>query len=283
MIQDWRKQWNNISNGTTDAAFPFGYVQLNGVGDPAKKPPYANPTAGASAHNDYGGGFPGIRWAQSGGCGYNPNPKQPNTFNAVILDTANYDGGIHSAFKQPAGSRLARASLVQAYGMASTVFSTPHVKSITPMLPPSRHTSSVHSSGGGDINNGGNGGGGSNGSSSSSGFAAGTIVIGIENANMGVVLHTNGSVGFEVLFNNTWLTVPIISYSTDTVTVGNVPSTATRIRYLWYSNACGINLYSCPVYVKVPPLHGGLSGEESFLPLGPFVADLVSSNIASIA
>ena len=41
-----------------------------------------------------------------------------------------------------------------------------------------------------------------------------------------------------------------------------------------YGNACGMQLYSCAVYVGVEPLKGGLSGELGFLPLGPFVADL---------
>ena len=31
------------------------------------------------------------------------------------------------------------------------------------------------------------------------------------------------------------------------------------------------------VYVAVEPLSGGLSGEHSFLPLGPFLADIPSS------
>ena len=42
MIKDWRQQWSNNTDGRTSSTFPFGYVQLNGVGDPAKEPPYTN-------------------------------------------------------------------------------------------------------------------------------------------------------------------------------------------------------------------------------------------------
>ena len=104
-----------------------------------------------------------------------------------------------------------------------------------------------------------------------------TVTITLNNAAGGIALHTDGSKGFEVLLasNNTWVTVPIASHTADAVTVGNVPASATSIRYLWYSNACGIAaLYACPIYVNVVPLQGGLSGEEGFLPLGPFIADL---------
>lgn len=66
--------------------------------------------------------------------------------------------------------------------------------------------------------------------------------------------------------------MPIVSTSSDSVTLGSVPTNATRLRYLWHSNACGLERFSCPVYVKVEPLRGGLSGEHGFLPLGPFLA-----------
>lgn len=110
--------------------------------------------------------------------------------------------------------------------------------------------------------------------------AAGTVTISIKNPNKGVVLHTDGSTGFEALpyeavrYSARWQNVPIISHTTDSVTLGGVPSNATRLRYLWRSNACGLGLFDCPVYVVVEPLKGGLSGEHTFLPLGPFLADI---------
>ena len=58
-----------------------------------------------------------------------------------------------------------------------------------------------------------------------------------------------------------------------TVTIAKVPSTATKLRYNWYSNPCGKQCFGCAVYVHVVPI-GDLSGEESFLPLPPFVLDL---------
>ena len=33
MIADWRKQWHAGTGGETDATFPFGFVQLNSVGN----------------------------------------------------------------------------------------------------------------------------------------------------------------------------------------------------------------------------------------------------------
>ena len=31
MIADWREQWHAGTDGETDAAFPFGFVQLNSI------------------------------------------------------------------------------------------------------------------------------------------------------------------------------------------------------------------------------------------------------------
>jgi hypothetical protein len=161
----------------------------------------------------------------------------------VILDTPASDGGIHSPFKEAAGTRLARASLVQAYGR----------KDIAP----------------GPVLGG-----------VSTRTSAGTITVTIKNPSKGIVLHTNGSVGFESLpyevaqYSVRWTNVPIVSHTADSITLGGVPKNATRLRYLWRSNACGLELFDCPVYVAVEPLEGGLSGEHPFLPLGPFLADI---------
>ena len=268
MIADWRTRWSAATLGEVPNDFPFGYVQLNGNGKGEYPGPYNN-THGAGKQDrhkpspntsqppllppvrfDYSeGGFPGLRWAQSAGFGFNPNPTQPNSFQAVILDTPASDGGIHSPYKEAAGARLARASLaraslVQAYGR-SDVQPGPVLGSVSPVR---------------------------------GAVGGGTVTVTISNPGGGVELHTDGSVGFEVLpaeehpYSVLWTNVKILSHSKDSVTLGPVPANATRLRYLWYSNACGLKLFNCPVYVVVPPLKGGLSGEHGFLPLGPFLA-----------
>ena len=65
----------------------------------------------------------------------------------------------------------------------------------------------------------------------------------------------------EVLVAGKWLSVPVTDHTRDTVTIGPVPARATRLRYNWYSNPCGIGVFGCAVYAKVTPL-GKLSGEE---------------------
>ena len=60
----------------------------------------------------YHAGFAGIRWAQT-----NALRDVPGTFQAVSLDTPAVNGWVHSPFKQPVGSRMARAALSTAYGV----------------------------------------------------------------------------------------------------------------------------------------------------------------------
>ena len=44
--------------------------------------------------------------------------------------------------------------------------------------------------------------------------------------------------------------------------------TVTAVRYLWSSAPCSGEVFSCPVYVTVPPL-GELTGEHGVMPIGP--------------
>ena len=140
MIADWRAQWSAATFGEVSSDFPFGYVQLNGLGAgdyasdynasgpgsqdrakgdilPATRFDYDSVStaalhrhfpAGRQAGRQAGmhaciwvelnvclnqsachawmlaeqGGFPGLRWAQSAGYGYNPNPTQVGGFNS---------------------------------------------------------------------------------------------------------------------------------------------------------------------------------------------------------
>ena len=229
-------------------------MQLNGNGkgatynnpqDRSKRP--RNPPTRFS-YDD--GNFPGLRWAQSAGFGFSPNRAQPNTFQAIILDTADSGGGIHSPFKEAAGTRLARAALKQVYGMsAQQVAQGPVLGSVSARAPAQN----------------------------------GSVTVTLRSAGGGVELHTDGKLGFEALpaeahpYAAHWQNIPIVVHGKDSLTLGGVPANATRIRYLWYSNACGLELFKCPVYTAVAPLKGGLSGEHGFLPLGPFLADIPSS------
>ena len=76
-----------------------------------------------------------------------------------------------------------------------------------------------------------------------------------------------------------WLSVAISAHSHDTVTLGDVPADASKLRYNWYSNPCGEHCFGCAVYAQVSPLgeepwYKALSGEEPFLPLAPFVMEI---------
>ena len=252
MIADWRLQWSRLSNGTTSPSFPFGFVQLNGNG---ATPTFNNPPEAPGGDYSAAYGFAGLRWSQTAGYGYAPNPRMPNTFMAVAMDTPNPTGGVHSGFKRPVGSRLARAGLAQAYSVP--------VKGLTARVASVGKVT-------GSSDGGGDGGGG-------------TVTVTLSGAGGagGVALHND--TGFEVLVRpNTsalgqWFSTPIIGHTATTVTVGNVPAAALRIRYEWYGNACGLSLFGCAVYTNVAPLPGGFDGALPFLPLAPFVAAIPSA------
>ena len=73
--------------------------------------------------------------------------------------------------------------------------------------------------------------------------------------------------------SSVWQAVGIVHSTTNTVTVGAVPSSATKIRYNWYANPCGKECYGCAVYVTVTPL-GGFSGARDSLPMPPFMGPI---------
>ena len=60
MIQDWRNKWFEFSGRRTNQSFPFGFVQLNSIGNAAV---YDHP---ADPHNDLSPqfGYAGLRWSQ---------------------------------------------------------------------------------------------------------------------------------------------------------------------------------------------------------------------------
>lgn len=111
-----------------ESQLPVRWAQLNSVGGSAAN--YKNPKI---AVNKLGGdplgawvqGFPSLRIAQTNTLGL------PNTFQAVILDTPVASGSIHSPYKQPVGSRLARGGLRVIYNISSPTNPDPVVLSAT--------------------------------------------------------------------------------------------------------------------------------------------------------
>ena len=86
MIADWRSKWSASTNGLTNRTFPFGFVQLNSVGN-AKAYTNATDPSNGDPYKPSPYGYAGLRWSQSAGYGYVPNPKMPNVFMAVCYDT----------------------------------------------------------------------------------------------------------------------------------------------------------------------------------------------------
>lgn len=178
-------------------------------------------------------GFCGIRWAQTSAL------TLPNTFQAVILDTPVASGSIHSPFKQPVGSRLARGAL--------STYGRPY------MSPVIAHATKKGAK----------------------------IVVSV--GGLGATpqaLEIRKSLGFEVLSKGTgvWQSTPITNSSGVSLTLDAANVTdGVALRYLWYTTPCGTQPYQCPVYAQVPALKDRLSGELSFLPLGPFILNLSST------
>ena len=242
MINDWRSKWSAGTGGTTDAAFPFGWSQLNsnsraqvwtlGGTTPLNSRDPADPLGKWAAH-----GFQAIRLAED------ETLALPNTFQAVILDTPMADGSIHSPYKQAAGSRLARGALATAYGTPQPY---PTVASIA--LDSAGKNVKLVLGGGG------------------SGLVIrqqfGFEILGSDSQWHTAIIDTKASAG-------------------DTVVFGPAPAGAKAVRYLWGTSAapCGntegpVQIpYNCAVNVNVPAL-GALSGEFDTLPLGPFITML---------
>jgi sialate O-acetylesterase len=249
MIDDWRIKWHEGTDGNTDSEFPFGFVQLGSVGtDDAYNEPTDDPQMGEFSSLF---GYGGIRWAQTAGYGYAPNPRMPKTFMAVNMDTPMSDGNVHSIFKQPTAARLARAGLAVAYGMQFDTNAGPSVKGVEV-----------------------------------EGDSVTVKLIGLGKG--GVQIRS--TTGFEVLVNDggvaapgVWVNTPITGHQSDSVTIGALASNASKIRYSWYSKPCGLDLFGCAVYTGTTAL-GNLSGELDFMPLPPFIQDLPSgaTNLAII-
>ncbi|XP_070190149.1 sialate O-acetylesterase-like [Littorina saxatilis] len=111
LVDSWRKNFNQRSLGETPVDFPFGYVQL------------------ATGNPDLVSAQPALRWAQTVGYGYSPNPALPDTFMAVAMDLkdvgTNPLGPYHPRDKQDVAQRLVLGALNVAYGRKNIEFQGP--------------------------------------------------------------------------------------------------------------------------------------------------------------
>ena len=90
----------------------------------------------------------------------------------------------------------------------------------------------------------------------------------------GGLLPLRSAKGFEVLSDGYWVSVTASSVTADgRVQLTDVPKTGTSLRYNWYSNPCGYYCFECAVYARATPI-ANYSGEEGFLPLPPFQAEI---------
>lgn len=228
-------------------------MQLNSVGNDTT---YFNPPDPDDPFSAIFG-YAGLRWSQSAGYGFTPNPAQPNVFTAISVDTPDrpypypIDGGrhgtdegfnVHSPFKQPVASRLARAGLGLVYPDLVEVGTTGPLPGAV-----------VRSADGG------------------------SLLLRVKNLGGGVgVLPLRTSRGFEVSVNGRWHLMSAERENASHVRITGVPAAASTLRYAWYSNPCGEDCFSCMVYIGVRPI-GQMSGELDFLPLPPFITDVPSA------
>ena len=104
IVKTWRAGWHDGSGGETDAAFPFGVVQL------------------AAETDTDTFAFTALRWAQTARLGSLPNAKMPSTFLATAYDlgdSASPFGSVHIRWKQDVATRLALSARRVAYADTS--------------------------------------------------------------------------------------------------------------------------------------------------------------------
>ena len=252
MISDWRRKWHTHTNGETDQNFPFGFVQLDSIGNDTI---FNNPKDPEDDAFSPQFGYAGLRWAQTAGYGSVPNPVQKNVYMAISYDTpdrpykfiSKLNGrgdigfNVHSPFKQYPAARLCRSIVSGVYGI--------DVDTSGPLFDRVLKKTSNET------------------------------IIQIKNVgSMGGIIRHNYSKGFEILNEKDmkWYNAVIAYTTTDTITIKydvTDISNGIKLRYNWYSNPCGIYCFECAIYVKVKPL-GFLTGMKDFLPLAPFIVDL---------
>lgn len=238
MVASWRNLWTKNTEGATEPEFAFGWAQLNSYGQPDgprghRVTPATQPLRNGTADplGAWLPGFPSIRWAQTQSLAL-----VPNSFQAVILDTPSPSGSIHSCFKQPVGSRLARGALATVYGR-NDLQVTPSVASARvdgkQLLITIANATTL------DVR-----------------AALGFEVLTSSAWSSAPIVHCDGA-------------------RTITLSLANVMGKPEAVRYLWSNAPCSGGIFNCPVYVTVPKL-GSLTGMNDTLPLGPTIVPVAA-------
>ncbi|XP_052239468.1 sialate O-acetylesterase-like [Dreissena polymorpha] len=217
MINDWRAKFRASSHQNATAKLPFGFVQLA-------------PNANKTIHS----GWPDLRWSQTAGYGYVPNPSLSDVFMSVAMDLPDFNspyGSVHPRDKYDVADRLALAGRAVAYGEQGLDYQGPFPTRIT---------------------TGGSG-----------------VTIEYDNGNKPIVVRVNrgfeiccGHVGDHNCTTNLFVAAPIVSHDDTTVTIsasgchGN--TVVTSVRYAWEMSPC--NFKMCAVY-----------GRDSDLPAPSFL------------
>ena len=115
MIDAWRQEWHMNTDGETARYFPFGFVSLGAVGCSC---PAGQPRSMCSCPGNASPDFAALRWSQTAGYGYVPNPAMPATFQAQaydLPDELSAWGTVHFREKSRVADRLASAALAEVY------------------------------------------------------------------------------------------------------------------------------------------------------------------------
>ena len=194
------------------------------------------PCPRGTPYQGQGDGFPSVRWA------FTQSLALPNTFQAVALDTPSAYGSVHSPYKQPVASRLARAALAAVYGDAEHAAVSPHVVGVA---------------------------------------LVNTVAVNVTLGGLGTPgIELRAPLGFELLCqDDVWHSAAVsardVSGPVITLPVPAGCAGPRGIRYLWYDTPCSNYPYQCPIYTRARPL-GTLSGELEPLPLGPFIQQILA-------
>ena len=189
--------------------------------------------------------MPILRWQQTAGYGYVPNPAMPRTFMATAVDLGAFEGGcggdgfpnslcIHPGYKQEVGARLVRGAMAVAYN-DSAAYSTGPIF-VTARLGPS------------------------------------TVVVRFSATGAGGI-EVRTPDGFELESDpGCWTAAAVQSVNSaagEVILDASGALAAGRVRYLWSQNPCQHPHYAvgnCSVYAKAEGL-----------PATPFVAAITPS------
>merc|ERR1712166_33406 len=246
LVDDWRFRWSEASGTAPD--FPFGIVQLSAWGTATGSTPATGSSLAVAA----------TRWGQTANYGYAPNPSQPNTFMAVAVDLAAFEGGccagrtncntfpnlcIHPWWKQEVGRRLSLGMRNVGYNDSAVCHQGPFPATATLSAATGEVTVTFMQQADGGCGNQG--------------------------------IELRGSSGFELkIKGGNWSLAQITCFDEHSLTLkpnelgaGNVSSEVDAVRYLW-SSSPGSHPRDDSVLGNVSVYGKGLQAEA--LPAPPF-------------